>query len=99
MGRFPSNMKYSSSSLPASLLIDGKATSSDLEVATTMNNFYVNKIDKLRAAMPPSMASDLLFKGGRPDVLNDFSFSYANASKIARVVRGMSIEQHCSPRQ
>jgi hypothetical protein len=44
----------SQSSLPASLVIGGISTVGNAEAAAAMNNFYIEKVDKLRADLCPT---------------------------------------------
>lgn len=52
-----------------------------------MNDFYIDKIDKLRAGIPRDDAHEPP-KG--PKTGHRFSFSFANAGKIARIIRKLS---------
>jgi hypothetical protein len=70
------------SSLPASLIVDGRATVGNAEAAETMNDFYIDKVDKLRANLPTvsSPSSDW------PESSAPFMFSFASAGKIAKTI-------------
>jgi hypothetical protein len=70
------------SSLPASLVVDGHITVGNAEAAKTMNDFYINKVDKLRADIRKvsSPTSDW------PKSTAPFAFSFASARKIAKTV-------------
>ncbi len=79
--------KSTASPLPATLELDGVETAGDLEAATALNNFYISKIDKLREGIPKSVAvSSESLPVGKPA----FSFSFANAGRIANIVKKMS---------
>lgn len=75
-------------SLPAALTkTDGSSTDGDLQAATSMNQFYIDKIDNLRskiAGCPPAPPS------AWPRQKSDFEFSFASAGKIAKVVKSLS---------
>jgi hypothetical protein len=69
-------------SLPASLVVDGHATVGNAAAAKSMNDFYINKVDTLRANLqtvcsPPS---------DWPKSTAPFSFSFASAGKIVKTV-------------
>jgi hypothetical protein len=70
------------SSLPASLVVGGHATVGNAAAAKTMNDFYIEKVDKLRANIPTvsSPTSDW------PKSTAPFAFSFASAGKIAKTV-------------
>jgi hypothetical protein len=70
------------SSLPASLIVGGHATVGNAAAAKTMNDFYIDKVDKLRADIPTvsSPTSDW------PKSTAPFTFSFASAGKIAKTV-------------
>ena len=74
------------SSLPASLDVNGTATVGDAEAAAAMNNFYIDKIKKLRENLRPvpSPPSDW------PKSSLPFSFSFASAGKISRVIKSLT---------
>ena len=78
-------MGKSRSSLPASLEIGGVPTVGAVEAATAMGDFYVEKVDALRDGLSdsPPPPSDWPCQSTR------FRFSFANAGKVSRVVRGM----------
>ena len=73
------------SSLPASIEVGGVATVGAVEAATAMGDFYVEKVDVLRDGLSdsPPPPSDWPRQSSR------FGFSFANAGKVSRVVRGM----------
>jgi hypothetical protein len=70
------------SSLPASLVVDGHTTVGNAAAAKTMNDFYINKVDKLRADIPTVSppTSDW------PKSTAPFAFSFACAGKIAKTI-------------
>jgi hypothetical protein len=70
------------SSLPASLVVDGHTTVGNAAAAKTMNDFYINKVDNLRADIRKvtSPTSDW------PKSTAPFAFSFASAGKIAKTV-------------
>ena len=78
-------MGKSKSTLPASLEIGGVATVGAIGAATAMGDFYVDKIDALREGLSesPPPPSDWPCQSIR------FGFSFANAGKVSRVVKGM----------
>jgi hypothetical protein len=70
------------SSLPASLVVNGHATVGNAAAAKTMNDFYIDKVNKLRADLrtvssPPS---------DWPASTAPFVFSFASAGKITKTV-------------
>ncbi|QQP39700.1 Uncharacterized protein FKW44_013507, partial [Caligus rogercresseyi] len=75
----------SSSPLPASVEVGGIPTVNNAETATAMNDFYIGKIKKLREGLPPSQPP----LSSWPKLSAPFSFSFAGAGKIARVIKGM----------
>ncbi|QQP55081.1 Hypothetical protein FKW44_008142 [Caligus rogercresseyi] len=50
-----------------------------------MNQFYIDKVDKLRANIPPVSAPPSSW----PRSTSPFSFSFASAGKIAKVISAM----------
>jgi hypothetical protein len=70
------------SSLPPSLVIGGHATVGNAAAAKTMDGFYIDKVEKLRANIPtvPSPTLDW------PKSTAPFSFSFASAGKIVKTV-------------
>jgi hypothetical protein len=70
------------SSLPASLVIDGHATVGNAAAAKTMNDFYIDKVDKLRADLPTVSPPH----SDWPKSTSTFAFSFASAGKIAKTI-------------
>ncbi|QQP54840.1 Hypothetical protein FKW44_007808 [Caligus rogercresseyi] len=64
-------------SLPASLTIEKISTEGNREAASAMNQFYIDKVDKLRANIPPVSAPPSSW----PRSTSPFSFSFASAGK------------------
>ena len=73
------------SSLPASLIVDGNATIGNAEAAKVMNNFYIEKVTKLRANLR-SVSTPL---SDWPRSSAAFHFSFASAGKISKVISAM----------
>lgn len=72
--------------LPASLLADGIPTVGNSQAAKAMNSFYVSKIEKLRSNLP---TVDSPPTSNWPPASSPFSFSFASAGKIARVIASL----------
>ena len=73
--------------LPASLFVNGVATTGNMEAAEAQNRYYIDKIDKLRdgidKSLPPPPASDW------PEFSIPFNFTFASAGKVAMVIKGL----------
>jgi hypothetical protein len=70
------------SSLPASLVVNGHATVGNAGAAKTMNDFYIDKVDNLRANLPTVSAPS----SDWPRSTAPFVFSFASAGKIAKTI-------------
>ncbi|QQP39087.1 Uncharacterized protein FKW44_019856, partial [Caligus rogercresseyi] len=75
----------SSVSLPASLEVNGISTMDNAETATAVNKFYIDKVIKLRHGLPSLKPPPSSW----PKSSAPFSFSFASAGKIAKVVKAM----------
>jgi hypothetical protein len=74
-------------SLPDVVKVNGIETSGPAEPAEAVNNFYVKKVDKIREKLvsaPPPPTSDW------PPKLRPFEFSYASATRITKIVKGLN---------
>ena len=80
--------KSSYSSLPTSLTVNGVPTKDKFEAATATNQFFIEKVVKLREKLPPASSVKALPRELTPP--RRFEFSFANASKVARIIRGLS---------
>ncbi|QQP40327.1 Uncharacterized protein FKW44_014331, partial [Caligus rogercresseyi] len=69
----------------ASIEVSGIPTLNSAEAATAMNEFYISKVEKLREGLPPSQPPSSAW----PKSSAPFSFSFAGAGKIAKVIKGM----------
>jgi hypothetical protein len=75
--------KQAHSKLPAHLSVNGVDTIREAATAAAMGNFYVKKIDKLRASLPipPFRPCPPRATAGK------FSFSFTNAAKVTKIIR------------
>jgi hypothetical protein len=72
--------------LPNNLLnVDGSPTESSADAANLVNEFYVAKVDKLRER---NIGHDPI-KSDWPKETGDFGFSFTNAGRITKVVKGL----------
>ena len=75
--------KSTTTPLPSSLKINGADTETLAETAAGVNQFYIDKVDKLREKVPNTQA-----KGSTASVPSKrrFHFSFTNEKKIARII-------------
>ncbi len=71
--------------LPASINIEGTATTDKRQAAEGMNQYYIDKIEKLRSKLPttPSAPPTLAPSAKK------FEFKFANAGRTARIIKGL----------
>eukprot|EP00095_Tigriopus_kingsejongensis_P001524 maker-scaffold220_size252247-snap-gene-1.25 protein:Tk01524 transcript:maker-scaffold220_size252247-snap-gene-1.25-mRNA-1 annotation:"PREDICTED: uncharacterized protein LOC101236374" len=77
-------------SLPASLIVDGVHTVGKTEGARVLNDFYIQKVKKLRDNLhstPSSLAS--LPTSEWPKLSAPFHFSFANAGRLAKSIMNL----------
>jgi hypothetical protein len=72
------------SKLPTSICNGGVPTTDDLESATVMNDFYVSKINGLRAGIPATLTPTPAAAS-----TTTFSFRFASAGRVSRIIRSL----------
>jgi hypothetical protein len=84
-----------SSQLPAALRVgENVMTEGDLEAATLMNGYYIDKVEKLKKGVSEAPAPP---PSSWPEAATTFDWTYTTAGKVAKLVNGLGSTEAIGP--